>query len=107
MIYPPYCVFYSASFVGENENTVALCAKAFFDILKELNADNSQKLIVLGPSPAKISKLNNQFRYRLSIKCKNSKKIRKLFNDILIRLCKIKEYKDIQVSIDLNPYNLN
>ena len=40
-------------------------------------------------------------------KFKNSKKIRKLFNDILIRLCKIKEYKDIQVSIDLNPYNLN
>ena len=107
MIYPPYCDIYSASFVGENENTVALCAKAFFDILKELNADNSQKLIVLGPSPAKISKLNNQFRYRLSIKCKNSKKIRKLFNDILIRLSKIKEYKDIQVSIDLNPYNLN
>ncbi len=107
MIYPPYCDIYSASFVGENENTVALCAKAFFDILKELNADNRQKLIVLGPSPAKISKLNNQFRYRLSIKCKNSKKIRKLFNDILIRLCKIKEYKDIQISIDLNPYNLN
>ncbi len=107
MIYPPYCDIYSASFVGENENTVALCAKAFFDILKELNSDNSQKLIVLGPSPAKISKLNNQYRYRLSIKCKNSKKIRKLFNDILIRLSKIKEYKDVQVSLDLNPYNLN
>ena len=107
LIYPPYCDIYSASFVGENENAVALCAKAFFDILKELNADNSHKLIVLGPSPAKISKLNNQYRYRLSIKCKNSKKIRKLFNDILIRLSKIKEYKDIQVSVDLNPYNLN
>ncbi len=107
MIYPPYCDIYSASFVGENENTVALCAKAFFDILKELNADNSQKLIVLGPSPAKISKLNNQYRYRLSIKCKNSKKIRKLFTDILIKLSKIKEYKDVQVSLDLNPYSLN
>lgn len=107
MTYPPYCDIYSVSFVGENENDTALCAKEFFDILKELNSDKKEKLIVLGPSPAKISKINNQYRYRLSIKCKNSKNIRNLLNEILKRLIKIKKYKDIDVSVDLNPYNLN
>ena len=107
LTYPPYCDIYSASFTGENENTVALCAKKFFEILLELNAQCNEKLIVLGPSPAKISKLNNQYRYRLSIKCRNSKNIRALFNEILKRLVKIKEYKDIDISLDLNPYNLN
>lgn len=107
LIYPPYCDIFSASFVGENENTVAMCAKAFFDILRELNSDNSQKLIVLGPSPAKISKLNNQYRYRLSIKCRNSHSIRLMFNEILKRIYKIKEFKEISVSIDLNPFDLN
>lgn len=107
MTYPPYCDIYSVSFVGENENDTALCAKEFFDILKELNSDRKEKLIVLGPSPAKISKINNQYRYRLSIKCKNSKNIRNLLNEILKRLIKIKKYKDIDVSVDLNPYNLN
>lgn len=107
MIYPPYCDIYSVSFTGENENTVAMCAKTFFDILKELNHNSKEKLIVLGPSPAKISKLNNNYRYRLSVKCKNSKNIRLLFSNILKRLYKIKEYKDISVSIDLNPYDLN
>ncbi|MCM1114744.1 MAG: primosomal protein N' [Clostridium sp.] len=107
MIYPPYCDIYSASFVGENENTVALCAKSFFDILRELNAENSNKLIVLGPSPAKISKLNNQYRYRLSIKCKNSKSVRNLLNKILEKLSKMKEYKDILISVDLNPFDLS
>ena len=107
MTYPPFCDIYSASFVGENENTVALCAKSFFDILKELNSSGSEKLIVLGPSPAKISKLNNFYRYRLMIKCKNSKNIRLLLNEILKKLSKIKEYKDIDVSVDLNPFNLN
>ncbi len=107
MVYPPYCDIYAASFTGENENTVALCAKAFFDIMKELNSDRKQKLIVLGPSPAKIAKLNNHYRYKLLIKCKNSKEIRTLLNDILKRLYTIKEYKDISVSVDLNPYDLS
>ena len=107
MTYPPYCDIYSVSFAGENENTAALCAKKFFDILKELNFDKKEKLIVLGPSPAKISKINNEYRYRLSIKCKNSKRIRNLLNEILKRLSKIKEYKDIEVSVELNPFNLN
>lgn len=107
MTYPPYCDIYSVSFTGENENDTAFCAKEFFDILKQLNSDKKEKLIVLGPSPAKISKINNQYRYRLSIKCKNSKNIRNLLNEILKRLIKIKKYKDVDVSVDLNPYNLN
>ena len=107
MTYPPFCDIYCVYFVCDNENTAALCAKSFFDILKELNSENREELIVLGPSPAKISKLNNQYRYRLSVKCKNSKNIRLLLNNILKRLNKIKEYKDVTVSVDLNPYELN
>ncbi|MCH5321050.1 MAG: primosomal protein N' [Eubacterium sp.] len=106
LIYPPYCDIISVSFIGENENTVAMCSKAFLDILKELNADGAQKLIVLGPSPAKLYKLNNLYRYRLSVKCRNSKNVRMMFNEILKRINKIKEYKDISVSVDLNPYDL-
>lgn len=108
LTYPPFCDIYSAFFIGENENTVAMCAKNFFDLLVELNSGEykKEKLIVLGPSPAKISKISNNYRYRLAIKCNNSKSIRKMFNEILKRLSKIKEYKDISVSLDLNPYDL-
>lgn len=107
LIYPPYCDIISVSFIGENENTVAMCSKTFLDILKELNETGKHKLIVLGPSPAKILKLNSQYRYRLSVKCKNSKNIRMMFNEILKRISKIKNYKDISVTLDLNPYDLN
>ena len=108
LAYPPFCDIYSAFFTGENENTAALCAKAFFDILVELNNGDykNEKLIVLGPSPAKISKISNNYRYRLAVKCKNSKTVRRMFNEILKRISKIKEYKDISVSLDLNPYDL-
>ena len=108
LAYPPFCDIYSAFFTGENENTVSMCAKAFFDALVELNSGDykSEKLIVLGPSPAKISRISNNYRYRLAVKCKNSKTVRKMFNEILKRISIIKEYKDISVSLDLNPYDL-
>lgn len=109
LTYPPFCDIFSASFTGEDENKTLLCSKAFFDILVDLNANEfkGEKLIVLGPSPAKIGKLNNNYRYRLAVKCKNSKNIRRMFNEILKKLSKLKEYKDVSVALDLNPYELS
>lgn len=107
LIYPPFCDIYSVSFVGENENTTALCAKAFFDEMKKQNDSAGEKLIILGPSPAKISKINNQYRYRLFAKCKNSAKIRALLNSVLKAVSKMKEYKEIMITVDLNPFDLN
>lgn len=109
MIYPPYCDIYSATFTGEDENKTALCSKAFFDILVELNSNkySDVKLVVLGPTPAKISKINNNYRYRLALKCKNSINVRKLITEILKRLSKMKEYKDISIGIELNPNDIS
>lgn len=107
LVYPPYCDLISVSFNGENESKVALCSKEFLTFLEELNADKKHKLIVLGPSPAKIAKLNSEYRYRLTVKCRYSKNTHNLFNEILKRVNKMKEYKDVSISIDLNPYNLN
>lgn len=109
LTYPPFCDIYFISFICEDENKAALCAKAFFEILVELNKKefSSEKLIVLGPSPSKISKLKNHYRYGLTVKCRNSKSVRKMLNEILKKVDKIKEYKEVLVTIDLNPYDLN
>lgn len=109
LTYPPFCDIYFISFICEDENRAALCAKSFFENLVELNRTDykNEKLIVLGPSPSKISKLKNNYRYGLTLKCKNSKSVRKMLNDILKNIGKIKEYKSVSVSVDLNPYELN
>ena len=109
LTYPPFCDIYSVSFTSENENKSALCAKEFFDIFVELNKTEykNEKFIVLGPSPAKISKISNNYRHRLAIKCKNSKSVRRMLNDILQKIAKMKEYKEVTVGIDLNPYDMN
>lgn len=109
MIYPPYCDLLSVTFTGEDENKTALCAKAFFDEIVRLNADKYKdlKFVVLGPTPSKISKINNNFRYRLALKCKNSAKIRSMITEILKIIKKNKEYKSISISVDINPNDIS
>lgn len=109
MIYPPFCDIYSATFTGENENTVVLCSKAFFDRLVEYNSDEFKdiKLVVLGPTQAKISKINNTFRYRLAIKCKNSQRIRQMITKILKDVNKDNVYSKVSISISLNPPDIS
>ena len=109
MIYPPFCDIYSVTFTDINENTAALCAKSFFDRLVELNSNDYAdiKLVVLGPTPAKISKINNTYRYRLAIKCKNSQRVRQMLTNILKDVNKNKIYSSVRISISLNPPDIS
>lgn len=106
LTYPPFCDIYGVFFISEDENAAALAAKAFFDTLVLENKEQQQKLIVLGPSPARISKISNTYRYRLAIKCKNSKSVRNLLMQVLKATVKMKELRKVQISIDLNPIDL-
>ena len=38
--------------------------------------DGKAGVEVLGPVPAAVTKVNNKYRYRLSLSCKNTKEIR-------------------------------
>ena len=110
LTYPPYCYIFAVSFTNENENTVALCAKAFFENLVKLNKEKytDEKLIVLGPSQAKIGKISNNYRYKLFIKCKkNSHSVRNLLNETNNIVSKTKKFKDVSISIDINPYDIS
>ncbi len=106
LTYPPFCDIYGVFFVSEDENAAALAAKTFFETLVQENKEQQQKLIVLGPSPARISKISNTYRYRLAIKCKNSKSVRNLLMQVLKATVKMKELRKVQISIDLNPIDL-
>lgn len=109
MIYPPFCDIFLATFTGENENDVALCAKAFFEEMVELNKSqySDVKLVALGPTPARISKINNSYRYRLALKTKNNKRIRQMITNILKSVQKNKLYSKVSIGISLNPADIS
>ena len=87
----------------------ALCAKKFFDDIVDANKNkfSDLKFVVLGPTPAKISKINNNYRYRLALKCKNSARIRTMITKILKTNAKIKDNKGITIAVELNPNDIS
>ena len=108
LIYPPYCDICLIGFVGTNEQKVKLSAKSLFENLKsKLSGEySSQKIIVLGPMAARVSKISNKFRYRIILKCKNSKDFRRMIGELLKDFANEKNVGDTSVYIDINPENI-
>lgn len=108
MIYPPFCDLCSVTFVSEKEIKALDASKKFLARLKELTNEEfaDQKIIVLGPVPPRISKINNKFKYRLIIKCINNKTFRSMMSKMLIEFGKDKAFSDVTVTADINPENL-
>ena len=69
---------------------------------KELTKNDSVKVIILGPGPASIPRVNNRYRYRMIIKCKNNKEFRKILQNAVA----VKLLGDSGVSIDFNPESI-
>lgn len=108
LIYPPYCDICLIGFVGENETRVRASAQKFADMIK-ICVDGEygdQKLIAFAPMAARVSKISNKFRYRLILKCHNSKKFRKMMSELLISVGSDKTFSDVTVYIDINPENI-
>lgn len=105
MIYPPFCDMCSVSFTSEKEVKALECSRAFLQSIREITNSTfaNQKIIVLGPVPPRISKINNKFKYRIIIKCKNNKEFRKMISELLIQFGKDKKFSDVSVSADINP----
>ncbi len=108
MIYPPYCDICSIMFISEKEEKALISSKKFLLRIKEIieTKYNNQKIIVLGPMPPKVSKINDKFRYRLIIKCKNSKEFRRMIAELLVEFGKNKEFSAVSIVPDMNPKNL-
>ena len=108
MVYPPYCDMCTVCFVSENEVKALNASRDFLSELKRTTAEeySDVKIIVLGPMPPRVSKINNKFRYRIIIKCKNNKRFRNMLSNLLISFGKNKKYSDVSFVADINPENL-
>ncbi len=58
---------------------------------------------LLGPAPAAVAKVNNRYRYRLTLSCKNTAQIRALAAHLVRCAQQDKENKGVSVSADTNP----
>ena len=108
MVYPPFCDICVLNFTSEKEVSALNASRDFLLSIRKETSEKykDEKLIVLGPMPPRISKINNKYRYRLIIKCKNTKRFRNMISDLLIQYGKDKTKAGVVVSVDINPESL-
>lgn len=107
LIYPPFCDIALVGFLGVREEKVhATASKFFLKITEKIRKEyKDEKVIILGPMPARVSKVSNKYRYRLIIKCKNSKNFRKMISEVLTEIL-AEVSNQVSVYIDINPENI-
>ena len=58
---------------------------------------------ILGPAPASVAKVNNRYRYRVTVSGKNSKELRALLAHLVRSAQQDKENRGVSVFADVNP----
>lgn len=99
MIYPPYCDVCILSTQSEKREKAEADIRVIFERIKQLiNSEfGAVKLIILGPTPAAVTKINNRYRFRMIIKCKNNAEFRKMLKEAI---------GDTAVTVDINPESM-
>ena len=59
---------------------------------------------LLGPAPAAVAKINNRYRFRLTLLCTNTKPLRLVLSELVKEFSKAKETRGVTLYVDVNGY---
>lgn len=104
LVFPPVCDICVIGFVGASEALTAAAAgyasKCIGELLRQTGFN--KPLRVLGPMPFAYGKIGGKYRYRIILKCKNTKEYRDLIREILKAVYTQKEFTKIHIYADMN-----
>ena len=105
MLYPPFCDICSVSFTAESAREVMNGANRFFEAIKQAVTDeySDVKVTVLGPLLPRVPKISNKYRMMITVKCRNSKRFRKMMGSLLTAFMRDSKNSGVTVSADINP----
>lgn len=98
---PPFSELFSLTAVGQDEGAALRCLDAAKRILAA-QLDARADVRVLGPAPLAVVRVNNSFRYRLTIAAGEDRVVRELISSVIIHCNTNKEFKGVTVFGDLN-----
>ncbi len=104
---PPFGDICTVTFTGQDETAVLRGAVKFRDSLNAcLRAPDYQceKCAVLGPAPCTVPKINYNFRYRLTLRCRMSRNLRLLVAHLLRQFAKDKLNRGVSAFADVNGF---
>lgn len=99
---PPFSNMIELTVTGAAEAHVLRCASSIRnDLVSALKHDSTAR--VIGPAPYAVVKVNQKFRYRVTLLCRESKQIRQIVADILCYYNTDNAYKGVSVYADAYP----
>lgn len=104
LTYPPFCDICVIGFSSDLESRAIKASNWFVDALKEYVREEKVKfpLRALGPAPCTLEMINKKYRYRLILKCKNTRDFRKMISSLLIKFYKNRDFGLVKITADIN-----
>ncbi len=105
---PPFGDVAQVTFTGQDEAAVLRCAAKFRDSLKECLRQSTyqeEKCTVLGPAPCPVPKINYNFRYNLTLRCRLSRPLRQLLAYLLRAFSRDKASRGVSAFVDVNGFD--
>lgn len=101
--YPPFCDIILINFSGKNLNQVRNISEFVY---KKLISVQKENMNIYKPVPSPIDKIQNNYRWRIIIKCKVTLAVLDIIN-YAINDDRIKKYKETKIIVDINPNTMN
>ena len=101
---PPFLDLLFVTLSGEDEGGVLRACMRLRQALEWGLRDVNQEWRLLGPAPAPVAKVNNRYRYRLTLNTACTRPVRRLLAQTLSWAQSERENKGISMYADLNPY---
>ena len=104
--YPPFADLFSFTVTGADESRVIRAAKALRDALGYAVERREElkplSIEVLGPAGASVVKVNNRYRYRVTVIGRNDKTLRGLLSAFMKEFSRRPEHKALHIYTDCN-----
>lgn len=104
---PPFADMITIGFSGFPEQAVSQSARRFrmqLEAMLQRPEYASERVTLLGPAPEAVFKVNNRFRYSLTLQCENTRNLRQLLAYQLRLFLKDKSNRGVTAYADVNAY---
>lgn len=104
---PPFFDLVTVSFVGVFEEDVRRGATLFRQMCQSMLAQPQYQTIqatLLGPTPAAVAKLNNRYRYCMTVACHLDRQMRRILAYLLQEFGKDRRNRGVTAFADVNSY---
>ncbi|MBR7081327.1 MAG: primosomal protein N', partial [Oscillospiraceae bacterium] len=98
---PPIADIFTLTVFGQDEAAVLKgCGTVKASLVNYLGDDDDVR--ILGIAPAPVVKVNNKYRYNVTVCCSNTKRIREVIAHIVCRFSADKRYRGLSIYADIN-----